>query len=221
MSSDKGFRTMSALVEALRKAEEGLRIGNLSLDGLDRATDDAREFHERLVVLRHKAREQAQSRPVPQAAPAAEPVAPAQEAPPEAPAAAIRLDTKPPDSRQTSLIEAIAEKEEEPVMKTAAEYLKDAASPKKAPESVAEKMGKAHINELGKAISLSHKFWFTAELFGGDAKAYEAGIARIDAATDLDSAQDYLDNEVLAKLKKAADPEALETFTELIQRRFH
>lgn len=219
MSSDKGFRTMSALVEALRKAEEGLRGGNLGLEALDRAADDAREFYERLVVLRHKAREQAQMKPMVKEPPAPEPKASAPEPAPEPTAPSIRLDTKPPDARQTSLIEAIAEKEEEPVMKTAAEYLKEATTSKKAPESVAEKMGKAHINELGKAISLSHKFWFTAELFGGDAKAYEAGIARIDAANDLENAQAFLDHE-LGKLKKAADPEALETFTELLQRRF-
>lgn len=220
MSSDKGFRTMSALIEALRRAEEGLRGGDLGLEGLDRAADEARELYERLVVLRHKAREQAQARPAMKGTPGEEPK-PASPAPAqEAPTAGIRLDTKPQDPRQTSLIEAIAEKEDEPVMKTAAEYLREATSERKVPESLAEKMGKAHIHELAKAISLSHKFWFTAELFGGDAKAYEAGIASIDAAQDLASAQAYLDNEVLGKLKKAADPEALETFAELLQRRF-
>lgn len=211
---------MSALVEAVRKAEEGLRTGSIGLDGLDRATDDAREFYERLVVLRHKAREQAKAKPVAAAA-TPEPLVKAAEPPVDAPSPGIRLDTKPQDPRQTSLIEAIAENEEEPVMKTAAEFLKETAAPKKVPESLAEKMGRAHIDDLGKAISLSHKFWFTAELFGGDTKAYEAAIARLNGFNDMGDAQAFLDNEVVGKLKKAADPEALETFTELLQRRFH
>ena len=57
MSENKGFRKMSELVDTLRDAETGLRKGSLGIDGLERACGDARDLYERLVVLRHKARE--------------------------------------------------------------------------------------------------------------------------------------------------------------------
>lgn len=230
---------MNALVESLRKAEEGLRKGTLGADDLDRATVDARELYERLVVLRHKSRESMQGKARERGKPTepkavaavAEPAPAPAPAPSPAPAlnpaeSAIRLDTRPQDPRQTSLIEAIADttEPEPPVMRTAAEYLKEAATATatktKAPETLAEKLEKARIPDLSKAISLSHKFWFTAELFGGDGKAYEQGIGKLNSAKDMTEAQAILDNHVLAGLKKPADPEAIETFTELLQRRF-
>ncbi len=241
MSNDKGFRSMSALVDALRKAEEGLRGGTLPLAALDEAASDARELYERLIVLRHKAREAAQAKARPAAPPppaqaqpaaareekpAAEPVAPppVREAQPAAPGpeAPIRLNTQPAAPRQTTLEEVIAQ-EEAPVMKTAAEYLKEAQAAKTAMrsnESVAEKLERARITDLAKAISLSDKFWFTKELFGGDAKAYEVGVALLNSAKDLGEAKSFLQQELIAKLKSPPDPEALEAFSELIERRF-
>ncbi|MFZ1694050.1 MAG: hypothetical protein WAT74_12695 [Flavobacteriales bacterium] len=259
MSNDKGFRSMSALVEALGKAEEGLRKGTLPLTALDEAANDARELFERLVVIRHKARESAHARasaetekpkaapaPVekavaavpppapPPPAPIAQPVAESA-APPEPKAAetAIRLNTRPVAPRQTDLEEAIASTSEpEPVMKTAAEFLREAQAAKTAaPQtvqaaqakpvtSVAEKLERARIADLPKAIALSDKFWFTKELFGGDAKAYEVGVSLLNSAKDLGEAQAFLKEELLAKLKTPPDPEAVDAFTDLIERRF-
>ncbi|MBK9175120.1 MAG: hypothetical protein IPM46_02050 [Flavobacteriales bacterium] len=239
MSNDKGFRPMNALVESLRKAEDGLRIGTLGAEDLDQATVDARELYERLVVLRHKSRENLRGKAKepaessepkatvtqPAAAPAMAPPPPPVPAPKPA-ESTIRLDTRPQDPRQTSLVEAIADEAEPepPVMRTAAEYLKEAAAATatkaKAPETLAQKLEKARIPDLSKAISLSHKFWFTAELFGGDGKAYEQGIGKLNGAKDVKEAQTILESDVLATLKKPADPEAVETFTELLQRRF-
>lgn len=246
MSNDKGFRSMSVLVDGLRKAEEGLRGGALPLGALDAAVNDARELYERLVVLRHKAREAAQAKAAASAAAAAPASAPAPTAgaaasppPTSAPKAAqaepaapapIRLNTQPAAPRQTTLEEAIAEKEEAaPVMKTAAEYLKEAqatgaaapvSSAARSAESIAEKLERARIPDLAKAISLSDKFWFTKELFGGDAKAYEVGVSLLNSAKDLGEAKAFLKDELLAKLKAPPDAEALEAFTELIERRF-
>lgn len=259
MSNDKGFRSMSALVDALRTAEEGLRKGTLPLTALDDAANDARELYERLIVLRHKAREATHAKPKPAPAPAppatakaeasallspaaqepaatAKPVAaseprPSETAKPEEtkpspapPAAApIRLNTRPAEPEPAEAEEPVH------VMKTAAEYLKDAqaakAQPAKAPaarpaESVAEKLERARIADLSKAISLSDKFWFTKELFAGDAKAYEVGVSLLNSAKDRDEAQGFLQEELLTKLKSPPDAEALEAFTELIERRF-
>ncbi len=235
MSDDKGFRKMSELVEALRSAEVGLQNGSLSVSDLEGACSDARELYERLVVLRHKARESRKPKePVQEATsppPTQTPTAPAEVRPTETheehtptakePApqpAVIRLETRPPETRQTSLIEAIADTEKE-VPTAPAPPVPTAVQPKPA-ASLAEKMEKAHIDDLGKAISLSHKFWFTAELFNGDRTAFDGAVTHINSASDKEAATTFFRTQVLANLKKPADPEAEAAFTELIQRRF-
>lgn len=215
MSTSNGFRSMSDLINDLRRAEEGLQRGNLSLEALDASCGTARELYERLVVLRHKAREAMHAKAAPTPPP------PGPEAPPPAPS--IRLDTRPASApRQTTLEEAIAEQQQP---QPAAPTPPAPAAPAKAPatrlvESVAEKLERSRIADLGKAISLSDKFWFIKEIFGGDAKAYEQGIAALNAASDLQAARQWLQQEALAKLKAPPDGEALETFHELLERRF-
>jgi len=81
-------------------------------------------------------------------------------------------------------------------------------------------MERASIPDLAKAISLSHKFWFVAELFNGDRITYEKSIDKLNTFASHASAQAFIDTEVIARLKKPADAEALATFTELVQRRY-
>lgn len=182
MGEENVYHRTADLIEALVAAQRDLEQGRLDLHGLDHACDTARELYERLVVVRHKVREQ---RTPGRAAPAA-----SQEP--------IRLDTRPTVlPGQTSLIDAIAATEQEQSA-TATRPVKD----------------------LAKAISLNHKFWFTAELFNGDRQAYEQAIARLNAAPDKASALDMLREEVMARLDKEPDAEALAAFTELLERRF-
>lgn len=229
MSDEKGFRKMAELVAALGTAEAGLRTGDLGLEGLDTACTDARELYERLVVLRHKARETAlrpnKTNEVKE--PASRNAEP------------IRLDTRPADPtiRQTSLIEEIEATEQEHLEQRPAEKevaakataktataKKEAAPPRtkteKTPATLAEKLEHASIPDLAKAISLSHKFWFVAELFNGDRGGYDKAVEHLNSAKDGDSAIAWFDTEVVGKLKKPADPEALATFSELLNRRF-
>ena len=107
MPTDKAFRTMNDLVNALATAETALAAGALDLGGLETACADARELYERLVILRHKAREAAVlagqvpvHHPETAAPPDRTAVATPPLTPPVAPVAepsAIRLDTRPPD----------------------------------------------------------------------------------------------------------------------------
>ena len=210
MSNDKPFRKINELVEALSGVSRELNAGTLQPGGLELACDDARELYERLVVLRHKARE-AMPPPKPSTAPPnklRDPVVPASTV--EEPAA-LRLDTRPvpdPPTRQTSLIDAIASTEE-------------AQAPVNAPAtSIAEKLEKAAVGDLGKAISLSQKFWFVSELFNGDRIAYDKAIDQLNTGTSVTDAMAFVQQEVIAKLKKPADPEAISTFTDLVQRRY-
>ncbi|MBV6404669.1 MAG: hypothetical protein IT228_12690 [Flavobacteriales bacterium] len=226
---DKPYKRVQDLLKALNEAERALGGGALNVAGLEQACDDARELYERLVVLRHKAREG--ERPHPPAAAmalAAEPPAPAAKpapapkpAPPPAATApepdrtpVIRLDTRP-EVRQTSLIDAIAETETAPPQERAD---KPAATPTARPKSLADKLGEAPIPDLGKAIALSQKFWFVAELFGGDRVAFEQGVEAINAAKGLEEARRLVEARI-AGLKKAPDPEALQAFLALVERR--
>lgn len=219
MNNDKPFRKMNELVAALSVASQELNAGTLELNGLTTACDDARELYERLVVLRHKAREAAASAPSPTTVvPASanklrEPEAPASTVQEPAP---LRLDTRPapePPSRQTSLIDAIANTEDDaPVPKSGAE--------KGQGPTIAEKMEKAAVSDLNKVISLSQKFWFVAELFNGDRAGYDKAIEQLNGSGNVTDAMAFVQREVVSKLKKPADPEALSTFTDLVQRRY-
>ena len=239
MGKDKGYRTIQELVSALADAERGLASGSLQMEGLETACNDARDLYERLVVLRHKAREAAANTTARNTYKTETPAAVVAEAPAEVDEPApLRLDTRPPvvSPRQTSLIEAIEETSEEievpepvaPIAKetapaqsvAAATSVAEAAAPAKAGATLAEKLEKASITDLSKAISLSHKFWFVAELFGGDRIFYDKSIGLLNALGDKENAISYMENDVLSKLKKTADPEALSTFMDLIDRRY-
>ncbi|MFT3884256.1 MAG: hypothetical protein QM724_02140 [Flavobacteriales bacterium] len=213
MPNDKGYERMNELAAALQRALLELEAGRLDLDGLERSTDDARALYERLVVLRHKAREARQHPPAPAIT----------TAPP------LRLDTRPqePGLRQTSLIDAIAETEAVPAKpEAAAPPVPEKAppappkEPEKARPSLADKLEHAPVADLHKAIALSQKFWFVAELFAGKREAYEQAIDAINAARSFAEAKAYVDREITAKLNKPPDDEVLITFLELVQRRF-
>ncbi|MFZ1665244.1 MAG: hypothetical protein WBO28_03655 [Flavobacteriales bacterium] len=87
------------------------------------------------------------------------------------------------------------------------------------PVTVADKLEQAPVADLRKAIALSQKFWFVAELFSGERDRYEKSIDALNGMDGLTSANTYLENEVLAKLSKQPG-EVADTFRELLKRRF-
>lgn len=241
---------MNELIRSLQQAMGRLGEGKLDLPELEQSTEDARALYERLVVLRHKAREAAvgASKPVAKETTGVRP-ATVEEAIAEVDvkASVIRLDTRPAEVppvavHQTSLIDAIAETEvtPAPAPKPAEEPAKPAeeapkppaplkpkapkpVQPKETPAqpiSVADKMEHAPVADLRKAIALSQKFWFVAELFGGDRERYEKAIDAINAMDSMENAEAYMRTEVTAKLPKAPGEEVAATFMDLLQRRF-
>jgi len=221
MAKDNKYRKINEILLALTESERLLSAGALGLEGLESACGNARELFERLVVLRHKARESAlKVSPTPVIEASSAVVVPKVEEV-ERP---LRLDTRPPEvsQRQTSLIDAIeATQAEESIPEI---IFPASAEPKiRKPASgstIAEKMETASTADLSKIITLSHKFWFVAELFNGDRITYEKSIDKLNGFGDLKSAQAFVADEVVAKLKKPADPEALSTFEELVKRRY-
>ena len=218
----KGYTRIEELMASLTNAMEQLGQGKLKLEGLDSSVEGARELYERLVVLRHKAREATlTSGRASAAVPAPETPAPsAVVAEPQA----IPLATMPPEvaPRQTSLIEAIEEAvtDEPKPAKNNPTGSKAPASNTRPTPSVADKLENAPIADLGKAIALSQKFWFVAELFHGDRIGFDKAIDTLNAMNDRKEAMGFVEKNVVARLKANADPEALAKFTDLIERRF-
>lgn len=200
---------MEQLLARLREAIASLAAGSLDEAGLHAATEDARALYERLVVLRHKHRERQVAEPAPP--------------PPELPA--MRLDTRPAEAppRQTSLIDAIAETErtDEPVPapEPPAPAPIPAPIPAPAATSLSDRMEHAPVKDLHKAIALSQKFWFVAELFDGQRDRYEKAVDALNACRTLVDARKYLETEVLAKVRRTPDPEAVKAMEDLLERR--
>lgn len=225
---------MNELIRSLQQAMDRLQDGKLDLEELEQATGQAQALYERFVVLRHKAREAAVGTAKAAEAPAPQPEAPTPQ--PEVPRAAepsIRLDTRPPDisPHQTSLIDAIAETEglhgKEPETKPVAAARPKVSRPAPAsakaparPATVADKLEHAPVADLRKAIALSQKFWFVAELFANDRKRYEEAIDVLNGMGGRAEAEAYLKSEVIDKLSGPPGEEVTATFTELLQRRY-
>ncbi len=254
MPTTKATERMNELITSIQRALAAMEAGKLSAEGLEECTGQARSLYERLIVLRHKARETATrsttaSTDTDTAPIAAEPIA-------------MRLDTRPLEvpPGQTSLIDAIAETETVPKTKPpktaviaeakppAPEKIADTKPPetsvttkpatekpittkpvatKPAPKaatapvaSLADKMEHAPIADLHKAIALSQKFWFVAELFGGQRENYEKAIDAINSSKNVDQAKAYIDAEVIAKSPKPPGDDVIAAFKELVERRF-
>ena len=130
-------------------------------------------------------------------------------------------EPKPEEPAKPTAEEPKQPKPEEP---TASQPLKakpaTVNAPVEQPLTVAGKMEQAPVADLRKAIALSQKFWFVAELFAGDRNRYENAIDSINAMGGLDEAQAYMNTEITAKLPKPPGEEVAATFTDLLQRRF-
>lgn len=228
MAETKASDRMNGLLRSLQQAMERLQGGQLTLEELEQATGQAQALYERFVVLRHKAREGAVG-----AVKKAEAPAPKAEGPKAGEEeASIRLDTRPAEiaPQQTSLIDAIAETESlnamaaeaaptpAPKPKANKPAAKQAASER--PVTLADKLEHAPVADLRKAIALSQKFWFVAELFANDRKRYEEAIDALNAMPGLKEAEAFLKNEVIAKLPNPPGEEVATTFSELLQRRY-
>ncbi len=248
MSEANPTERMHLLWDSVRNAIRDLDAGKLDLDGLDRACADTQALYERLVVLRHKARE-TKVEVVPVVVKEPPPVT----APPELPN--MRLDTRPSEVpiRQTSLIDAIAETETPPAIKAPVptpsptpapppakpipvaepaiqapievpvppkpKPVKPVEKPAKGP-SLADKLESAPVADLHKAIALSQKFWFVAELFGGQRERYEKAIDVINTLKSVEDAQTFIATEIVAKATRPPAEDALQALNELVERRF-
>ena len=213
MADEQGSARINALMASIGARLRELEGGELDLSGLDRLSEEARELYEQLVVLRHKAREAKVKGDRAAATEAVSEPAP------------IRLDVATPinDPRQITLIDAIENEKRVKREKRAAAAAKPTiAEPVAVMKKTAPAGNLEHppIKDLAKAIAISEKFWFIAELFDKDATAYEQVIKRINTAGGLAEAKTIVDIEVLKKAKKKPAEEVTAAFMDLIERRF-
>lgn len=218
------------IAEGIKRLDEGA----LDLDALGALCDDVRDLDERLVVLRHRAREERVRAP---------------EKPTQAEATNGRPEPLPVDPRQMNIIQAIETEKKvppaanapsvaagsapetkskrsgrEPAFKLVPPPATTAAgappkTPATAKPTLADKLEHAPIKDLAKAIVISQKFWFINGLFGKDASAYDRAIKRMNAAGGLEEARTILRMEAEEHAKKP-DEEALTALMDLLQRRF-
>ncbi|MBL7962737.1 MAG: hypothetical protein JNM31_02730 [Flavobacteriales bacterium] len=245
MSDTPAYLTMRELLRAIDQRLGDLDNGRLRVDGLEALTEDSRQLYERLVVLRHQALlRQMQGGEGASAIVAAEPqpirldtkprqislIDAIQESEPTAPShtepagpeRSRGAEVRPPSSSTAETpAKATRPSHTEPVeVRPQSPSTGEAPAKVAQPATVASRLEQAPIADLGKAIAISQKFWFINELFGRDASAYETAIKRINTSGGVEEARAFIHTEVVTKLKKAPEEEALTTFMELVERRF-
>ena len=86
--------------------------------------------------------------------------------------------------------------------------------------TLGDKLERAPVADLHKAIALSQKFWFVAELFGGHRDRYEQAVNALNAMGSLDEARTFIANEITAKATRPPAADAIQAFNDLVERRF-
>lgn len=81
---------------------------------------------------------------------------------------------------------------------------------------LASKMQRQPITDLKASIGLNEKFQFINELFGGNAEAFNLAVEEFNNLSGMAEAQELLN----ARGLNQSNPEALQSFTELLERRY-
>jgi hypothetical protein len=229
--SDKEYQSISHLSNQLHNQILHLEEGEMELEELQFALENAREIYERLVVLRYRAYDELvhTTREMPMSA---ETVVP--ELPIEEPLVEVSEEESEEESEfvleveskveapieQESLFDEIADVAPEPIPAPSTPPA-PAAAPQKAVEheSIGEKLSKSPIPDLKKAIGLNQKFLFINTLFSGDAIAYDEAVSDINRMSAYADAENKC-SELRLKYKWSDEEPATEQFKDLVERRF-
>ncbi|MBI1267634.1 MAG: hypothetical protein GC193_09430 [Cryomorphaceae bacterium] len=221
--SDKEYQSISHLSNQLHNQILHLEDGELELEDLQFALENAREIYERLVVLRYRAYDELvhTTREMPMSAETVVPELPIEEPlveVAEEPELATEVESKVETPiEQESLFEEIPEVAPAPIPFSPAQ-----PSPSKKPvehESIGEKLSKSPIADLKKAIGLNQKFLFINTLFAGDAIAYDEAVSEINKMPSFSEAEVKC-SELRVKYKWSDEEPATEQFEDLVERRF-
>ena len=86
--------------------------------------------------------------------------------------------------------------------------------------SLSSKLQKNPINDLPKAIGINERFLFIKELFNNDSKAYAEAIKKLNGLQNFAEADHILHEELAVKYNWKPESNAVQSFLELIQRRY-
>jgi hypothetical protein len=226
--SDKEYQSISHLSNQLHNQILHLEEGEMELDELLFALENAREIYERLVVLRYKAYDELvhTTREMPMSAETVVPELPIAEP-------LVEVSEEQPEE-EPELLTEVESKVETPIEQESlfAEMPEVAPEPMPAPptppattqkpvehESIGEKLSKSPIPDLKKAIGLNQKFLFINTLFSGDAIAYDEAVSDINKMPSFSDAENKC-SELRVKYKWSDEEPATEQFEDLVERRF-
>lgn len=88
------------------------------------------------------------------------------------------------------------------------------------PEMLADQLKKSIIKDLRKEIDINDRFWFTQELFNGDAREYEDTVRALQKMTGFNEASAYLNSNVKSRFEWSGKDRIVGKFLNFVRRRF-
>jgi len=227
MIENPRYLSLQELAADLHANLSKLAKGQLSVDNLERLTEDGRELYERLVVLRHKAYDQIAKENSPDVqveqatAPISFRIVSAEPTASVAPNQVSLIDAIEEITRQETAEQApmneMVEQKPAPVV-IVPESLNDKLSKSiPAQESLARKLEHTPISDLKRAITLNQRFQFSRELFKGNNQDYEVSIEKLNS-TSRDEAMKTLDS-LRARYDWSTESPVAQDFRDLVERR--
>ena len=104
-------------------------------------------------------------------------------------------------------------KKDEPTLN---DKMKDANS-----TSLVDKMQKQKIGSISKSISLNQRFVFIKELFEGNLDNYETALNSLDALTNWQDANQFIEEKLAQKHNWDISKDSVAEFTRIVERRFN
>ena len=86
--------------------------------------------------------------------------------------------------------------------------------------SLAEKLSKKSIGKLANSIALNERFLYSNELFDGNMEAFKKALNELDHIASLEDAQRYIKVQLSQEFNWEQKGSVVETFTNLVERRF-
>lgn len=90
----------------------------------------------------------------------------------------------------------------------------------KSSSTVEDQFKKTPVKDLKAAIALNDRFQYTNELFGKNADSFNQALAFINGAENIQVAMDYIQNDVRSKYQWNDENPLVESFLDLVERRF-
>lgn len=215
------YKSLSTLSKEISSQLERLENEELSVNDLHEIQANARDLYERITILKYQAIEKV-VKPVAETASIIEETQPVieEELPNQPPTNKgslkfdIAADEEDTPQNQTNLLDEIKERVEE------ASSLKDKLNTDGSGKSLAEKLKMQPISDLKTAIGMNEKFLFMNDLFQGERDAFHQSLDYLNSLSTFLEADDYINNNLVAKYSWDLESISAVRFMELVERRY-